>query len=162
MKNCTLSGYRTFPFSDFINAKRIVRHDLIARTVRENRYLVPCQAGRLGAAIFAQGDVLPCELHTDMVMGNLRKNDYDFRKIWFGQKADEFRKAIRRQKCFCTYECFHTLNILFNPRMLIPVFRQWAGIKWARVKNRFGGVSKSRARGNIGSAPIHARGNNHV
>ena len=136
IRDRTLSGYSTFPFCDFINAKRVVRHDLISRTVKENRYQTPCYAGRLGAAIFAQGDVLPCELHTEMVMGNLRENDYDFKKIWFGPKADEFRKSIINEKCFCTYECFHTVNILFNPRMLPRVFKEWASIKRGKAAHR--------------------------
>ena len=31
---CYLSGYDTFPFADFINAKRIVRHRLIAEIAK--------------------------------------------------------------------------------------------------------------------------------
>ncbi len=82
IKKGILTGYDTFPFADFINAKRIVRHRLIAKLVRENRYQLPCYAGVLGAAIFANGDVYPCELHTDLKLGNLRDYGYDFKKIW--------------------------------------------------------------------------------
>ena len=37
-KSGALSGYDSFPFADFINAKRIVRHKLIAKIVRTNEY----------------------------------------------------------------------------------------------------------------------------
>jgi MoaA/NifB/PqqE/SkfB family radical SAM enzyme len=137
IKNRILTGYYNFPFCDVINAKRIVRHRLIAKTVRENRYQVPCMGGRLGAAIFANGEVLPCELHTDMVLGNLRDYNYDFKKIWFSEKADNARKTIRDTKCFCTYECFLTLNILFNKRMYFQILKEWLLIKKSKIFANF-------------------------
>ena len=154
IKDSVISGYHTFPFCDFINAKRVIRHDLIARTVRENKYQVPCYAGRLGAAIFAQGDVLPCELHTDMVMGNLRENNYNFKRIWFSPRADEIRKSIRKDKCFCTYECFHTLNILFNPKMLPQVFKEWGSIKWGKAKMKVKHVLRGGSGKQIKTSPV--------
>lgn len=129
-----LSGYKHFPFAEFINAKRIIRHRLITRIVKENRCLLPCYAGRLGAALFANGDVYPCELHTDMKLGNLRDYGYDFKKIWTGSKAREARKRIISEKCYCTYECFLTLNILFNPRFFPRVLWQWLRLKASRVR----------------------------
>jgi hypothetical protein len=65
MKSGALSGYDTFPFADFINAKRIVRHRLIAEIAKTNTYQIPCFAGSLGACMFANGDILPCELLID-------------------------------------------------------------------------------------------------
>ena len=129
-----LAGYRRFPFSYVINAKRIVRHQIIARVIRENRMILPCYAGILGAALFANGDVLPCELHDDLKMGNVRENDYDFKKIWFSPAGDRARRVIRETKCFCTYECFLTLNILFNPRVYPRLAREYLKIKWSRLR----------------------------
>jgi len=136
IKQRVLTGYSSFPFSDFINAKRIVRHKHIAKTVRENRYLIPCYGGVLGAAIFSNGDVYPCELHTDLKLGNLRDYDFAFKAIWNNEKAHYARKVIRDGKCFCTYECFLTINILFNPSMLPRILKEWVNIKWCKLKNR--------------------------
>jgi organic radical activating enzyme len=47
---------RLFPFADFINAKRIVRHRLIAKIVRDNTYQILLRRN-LGGALFANGDV---------------------------------------------------------------------------------------------------------
>src|SRR5207245_263016 len=91
-------------FADFINAKRIVRHQLIAKIVRTNEYQIPCYAGNLGGAMFANGDVYPCELLIDRKLGNVRDAGYDFRKIWFSREAEASRRFIRESKCFCTYE----------------------------------------------------------
>jgi len=136
-KSRQLSGYYKMPFSDILNAKRIVRPKLIAKTVRENRYQIPCYAGSLGGAMFSQGQVLPCELLVDKVMGNVRDYDYDFKKIWFSKKADEIRKWIRQSKCFCTYECFLTINILFNPLMLPQVLKEWGALKLCKLRHMF-------------------------
>jgi len=131
-----LSGYYKMPFSDFLNAKRIVRPRIIAKTVRERRYQIPCYAGALGGAMFSEGQVLPCELLIDREIGNVRDVDYDFKKLWYSPKADETRAFIRDTKCFCTYECFLTVNILFNPLVLPSVMKEWAALKWSKLRHR--------------------------
>ncbi len=153
-KSGSLSGYDHFPLADFINAKRIVRHRMIAKIVRDNEYQVPCYAGNLGGAIFANGDVYPCELLIDKKLGNLRDNGYDFQKMWFSPQADETRKFIRESKCFCTYECFLTINILFNPRMMPTVLKEWSSLKLRRAWRKLTGRQPERATlGTCGTAP---------
>lgn len=134
IKKRILTGYDNFPFCDVINAKRIVRHNLIAKLIKENKFQTPCYAGSLGGAMFSNGDILPCELLTDRKLGNVRDNNYDFKAIWFNEKADEARKFIKDTKCFCTYECFLTINILFNMKMWPQVFKEWASLKVSKLK----------------------------
>jgi len=136
IKKRVLTGYDAFPFADVINAKRIIRHKLIAKMVRENAYQIPCFAGVLGAAIFSNGDVYPCELRTDLKLGNLRASNFDFKAIWNSKQAEQARKIIRDEKCFCTYECFLTLNLLFNPLLLPQVFKEWLILKLAKLRTR--------------------------
>lgn len=131
-----LSGYYKMPFSDVLNAKRIVRPRIIAKTVRENRYQIPCYAGTLGGAMFSRGQVLPCEVRPDRMIANVRDYDYDFGKVWFSKRADEMRRDIRDTRCFCTYECFLTVNILFNPLVLPQVFKEYLALKTAKVRHR--------------------------
>src|SRR5207237_315986 len=109
------------------------RHNLIANIVRTNEYQLPCYAGNLGGALFANGDVYPCELLIDKKLGNVRDVGYDFKRIWFSEEADKTRRFIRETKCFCTYECFLTINILFNPRMLPTVLKEWSSLKLRRA-----------------------------
>ena len=82
----------------------------------------------------------PCELLIDRKLGNVREAGYDFRKIWFGEAAAGARKFIRETKCFCTYECFLTINILFNPRMMPAVLKEWSSLKlrkaWRRLRGQ--------------------------
>jgi len=130
-----LTGYYKLPFGDFINAKRIIRPKLNHKMTKERRYQIPCYAGSLGGAMYADGSVLACELLDEKILGNVRDYDYDFKKIWQSQKADEVRKWISDTKCYCTYECFMTINILFNPMMYPVILREWAGLKWAQLKH---------------------------
>jgi len=140
-----LSGYYKMPFSDFLNAKRIVRPRIIAKTVRERRFQIPCYAGSLGGAMFSEGQVLPCELHVDRVIGNVRDVGYDFKKLWFGPEGERMRSYVRDTKCFCTYECFLTVNILFNPLVLPRVGREWAALKWGKLRHRLTGGGDASA-----------------
>ena len=133
-----LSGYYKMPFSDVLNAKRIVRPYIIAKTVRERRFQIPCYAGSLGGAMFSEGQVLPCEVRVDSEIGNVRDVDYDFKKLWYSSRADEIRRDIRDTRCFCTYECFLTVNILFNPLVLARVGKEWAALKWSKLRHRLG------------------------
>src|SRR5512146_3052732 len=135
-KSRELSGYYKLPFGDFINAKRIIRPKLITRLVKERRFVIPCYAGTLGGNMFSNGDVLACELMgEDKVLGNVRDFDYDFKKIWYSPKADEVRRWISKTKCFCTYECFLTVNILFNPWMYPVILKEWGTLKWAQLRH---------------------------
>ena len=134
-----LSGYYKMPFSDVLNAKRIVRPRIIADTVRQQKYQIPCYAGTLGAAMFSEGQVLPCELQVDRVIGNVRDYDYDFRALWSSDRAEELRRYVRETKCFCTYECFLTINMLFNPLVLPRIFREYLLLKAAKLKHRLSG-----------------------
>jgi len=145
MKSGALTGYDTFPFADVINAKRIVRHRLIAQIAKTNTYQIPCYAGSLGACMFANGDIYPCELLIDRKLGNVREQQYDFKRVWYGPKADEARRFIRDTKCFCTYECFLTVNILFNPRMMPRILKEWGSLKWRRLMRKLGGAKPAES-----------------
>jgi radical SAM protein with 4Fe4S-binding SPASM domain len=138
-KERELSGYYKLPFGDFINAKRIIRPKLLTKMVKERRFQIPCYAGTLGGNMFANGDVLACELMgEEQVLGNVRDYDYDFKKIWQSQKANEVREWISKTKCYCTYECFMTVNILFNPLMYPIILKEWANLKWAQLRHGLG------------------------
>ena len=140
-----LSGYYKMPFSDVLNAKRIVRPHIIAKTVRERRFQIPCYAGSLGGAMFSEGQVLPCEVRVDSEIGNVRDVDYDFKKLWYSSRADEIRRDVRDTRCFCTYECFLTVNILFNPLVLARVGKEWCALKWSKLRHRLGGEAAPAA-----------------
>ena len=46
----------------------------------EPHYISPCHAGSLFGVITASGLIYPCEILDDKLLGDLRKNDMDFKK----------------------------------------------------------------------------------
>lgn len=121
-------GYSGFPFSSVINLKDILMHDMIVDIVKNKRFILPCFAGTLSGVIYDNGDVYPCEL-LDQKMGNLRDSGYDFKKIWFSKKAENARKFIKDEECFCTHECFFNANILFNPKIFPLLIKELINAK---------------------------------
>ncbi len=132
MKNNSLKGYHGYPFADMVNAMKMVRQRLIHKIRKENRFIVPCYAARLGVVIYPNGDVAPCELRSE-ILGNLRASGYDFRAILESENAEKIRSTIRKDACFCTYECFLTNAVMFNPMVLLKVLLETGRIKFSRL-----------------------------
>jgi radical SAM protein with 4Fe4S-binding SPASM domain len=134
IKRGLVRSYKFLP--DVLNVKDILLRRLIIKTVKENRYQMPCTAGALTGVIQTEGDVYPCEM-LDTKIGNLRENGYDFPAIWLSPRAREIRKQILETKCFCIHQCFLSNNILFNPRMLPKFFLTYLGLKWSKLVTAF-------------------------
>lgn len=93
---------------------------LLSDIYLRNKYITPCYAGDLLAIIREDGRVYPCEM-LDEKMGDLKDFDFDFKKLWFSRQAQALREKIKKQKCFCVYECAMTLNTLFNCRHFFAI-----------------------------------------
>jgi len=106
----------------------ILQRRLIHRIAEENRYIIPCYAGKLNLVLSETGDVFPCELLTEP-FGNARDHDCDVRKVMHSERARKSVKAIQDNKCFCTHECFFMTNILFNPRLYPVLLKEYLQIR---------------------------------
>ena len=126
---------------------------MIAKTFKENRRQVKCHTGKLSFVLRSTGQVFPCEL-LNKPMGNIREVNYDFRKIWYSEKSDEIRRWISDTKCFCTHECFMTLNILFSPLHWPRLIRKWAAIKMGRLWQRIKGKKTEAGEGKTENAEV--------
>ncbi len=105
-------------------ALRLTYYDIVAQELSRREQIVPCYAGYASCQITPQGEVWPCcVLGYDKSMGNLRENDYDFRKIWFSKKADEIREHIRGKNCACPLANAHYTNIICNFREIPKVLK---------------------------------------
>jgi radical SAM protein with 4Fe4S-binding SPASM domain len=134
IKRGIVRSYKFLP--DVLNVKDILLRQLIVKTVKENRYQMPCTAGALTGVIQTEGDVYPCEM-LDTKIGNLRENGYDFPAIWTSPRAREIRKEILETRCYCIHQCFLSNNILFNPRMLPKFLLTYLGLKWDKLLTSF-------------------------
>jgi MoaA/NifB/PqqE/SkfB family radical SAM enzyme len=105
-------------------AQDILQRRLIYRTMIEQKRIIPCYAGRLNLVLTETGDVKPCEILADS-FGNVRDFGYDIRRIVNSERADTIRRSIKKKECFCTHECYHMTNILFNPKLYPDLVREY-------------------------------------
>lgn len=83
--------------------------DLIARTCYSNAYQgVPCEAGRGIGVVYSDGRVAPCELML-ADWGNIKEQS--FSEIWNIPANRKSSDQLRRNRCFCTHECFISASL---------------------------------------------------
>ena len=99
---------------------RLEYYELVKKILVRKTQVIPCYAGIVSAQISPQGDVWPCCVRADS-MGNLRENDYDFRKIWQSPEAQKIRASIRRRECHCPLANASYTNILCSPTSMLKV-----------------------------------------
>jgi MoaA/NifB/PqqE/SkfB family radical SAM enzyme len=107
-------------FSRITQALRVNYYNLVKEILKKKTQVIPCYAGAASGQISAEGDVWPCCVRGES-MGNLRQNDYDFKRIWFGEKADEVRKSIKNKECHCPLASASYTNMLMDPVTLIKI-----------------------------------------
>ncbi len=99
---------------------RLQYYDLAKRILREKRQVIPCYAGFASAQITPDGDVWACCIKATP-MGNLRETDYDFKRVWFSQRANELRRSIRNKECYCPLANASYTNMLCHFPTLMKV-----------------------------------------
>lgn len=104
------------PILKLKNFLRLKYYAVVKKTLLRNKEIIPCFAGIASIQISPSGKVWQCCTKAD-VMGDLRKENYDFRKIFFGKKADKIRKKIKGEHCFCTHSNPYYTNILSSLRL---------------------------------------------
>ena len=110
-------GYLNF-FGRILHQRReLLQKKIVSTVFNENKYVIPCQAGNISCVMTETGDLYPCEI-LNKTIGNIRDVNYDFQKLWHSDRAEEIRQFITDTKCYCTYECAITTNILFNMKQL--------------------------------------------
>lgn len=95
-------------------------YEIVKRTLREQRQVIPCMAGVASAQIGPNGDVWTCCIRAES-MGNLRDYDYDFAKVWRTARADELRRSIKAGECYCPLANASYTNMLTHVPTLVKV-----------------------------------------
>jgi MoaA/NifB/PqqE/SkfB family radical SAM enzyme len=95
-------------------------YEIVKRTLREHRQIIPCMAGVASAQIAPNGDVWTCCIRAES-MGNLRDHDYDFAKVWQTAKANELRRSIKAGECYCPLANASYTNMLTHTPTLMRV-----------------------------------------
>jgi MoaA/NifB/PqqE/SkfB family radical SAM enzyme len=92
---------------------RVRYYELVKRFLETGRQVIPCYAGTASAHIAPDGDVWFCCITADPV-GNLRDVDYDFARVWFGEKARAARRDVRAGLCSCPLANASYTNMLMH------------------------------------------------
>jgi MoaA/NifB/PqqE/SkfB family radical SAM enzyme len=95
-------------------------YEIVKRTLREHRQVIPCMAGVASAQIAPNGDVWTCCVRAQS-MGNLREHNYDFGSVWRTGKAGELRRSIKAGECYCPLANAAYTNMLTHEPTVIKV-----------------------------------------
>ena len=120
--------------AEVAQAFRLQYYELVKRTLREQRQVIPCMAGVASAQIAPNGDVWTCCIRAQS-MGNLRQHNYDFGTVWRTGKADELRRSIKAGECYCPLANAAYTNMLIHEPTVMKVA---AGVARSRVRAAFG------------------------
>ena len=105
-------------------AQDVLQRRTIRETARVRRSQGPCYAGKLTLVLTETGDVFPCESFTRK-LGNVRSDGYDLQALVKQKRSLRIIDGINREGCWCTHECYHMMNILFNPRRVPELAREF-------------------------------------
>ncbi|HNX01550.1 MAG TPA: radical SAM protein [Candidatus Cloacimonadota bacterium] len=109
-------------------AFRIEYYNLVKKILRDRRQIIPCYSGIASVQISPAGDVWSCCIKAKS-FGNLKKNGYDFRKIWFSPVMRKERLSIKNRECWCPLANASYTNMLLDIPTLFRVFYR-SFIKW--------------------------------
>ena len=117
--------------SKVTQAFRVEYYRLVKAILARQTQVIPCYAGWTSSQIYADGQVWPCCVRADN-LGNLRDVDYDFRQIWFSEKAQRVRQSIKNKECHCPLANASYTNMLCHYPTLFKVGWQvlTGGIQW--------------------------------
>jgi len=120
--------------STITQAFRLQYYELVKKILKEKRQILPCYAGFISAQIAPDGEVWACCIKAES-MGNLSQANYDFRKVWFSEEAQNIRRSIREKQCFCPLANASYTNMLVSYRTMAVVLQNIAA---RRVKKYLG------------------------
>ena len=115
-------------------AFRLQYYELVKKTLKEKRQVLPCFAGFVSAQIAPDGEVWACCIQAES-MGNLRQVNYDFKKVWLSERAQEVREPIRNKRCFCPLANAGYTNMLLSCRTMAGIIKNMAAQKVKRIRS---------------------------
>ena len=131
----SMRDQRLTGLAEVTQAFRRQYYEIVKRTLREQRQVIPCMAGVASAQIAPNGDVWTCCVRAES-MGNLREHDYDFGSVWRTGKADQLRRSIKNRECYCPLANAAYTNMLTHGPTVTKVAGQVARSRVPSLKSR--------------------------
>lgn len=101
-------------------AFRTEYYRMTKRVLLEKKEIIPCYSGVASAHIAPDGDVWMCCVRAEPV-GNLRREGFDFGKVWFSETARRARSSIRKDGCHCPLANASYTNMLHDGGAMLRV-----------------------------------------
>lgn len=98
-------------------AFRICYYTLVKEILKKKYQVLPCYAGFASAQVAPDGEVWMCCIKAESI-GNLKDAEFDFKRLWFSEKAEEQRKRIKAGECYCPLANAAYTNMLHNIKSL--------------------------------------------
>jgi len=114
-------------FTKLKQVSRLIYYQLVKEIFKKQTQVIPCYAAINECQISPLGEVWTCSL-LGKPLGDLRKENYNFRKIWRSKKAEELRKSIKNKECWCPVANIAYTNMLCHPKMLLKMI--WGFLFW--------------------------------
>jgi MoaA/NifB/PqqE/SkfB family radical SAM enzyme len=127
LKNAIRENRSNNPVARLVESLRLEYYDLALKTLEEKRQVIPCYAGWASAHLAPDGHVWGCCVRAES-MGNVREHGYDFRAVWFGDAAAEFRRSVKNKECACPLANASYTNMLLDAATLTRVAGNLTGI----------------------------------
>jgi MoaA/NifB/PqqE/SkfB family radical SAM enzyme len=127
LQNAIEAGRSLHPVVRLVQALRMEYYDLAADTLEQKRQVIDCYAGWASAHVAPDGNVWGCCTRAES-MGNVRDNDYDFRRVWKSGRADAFRTSVKARECACPLANASYTNLLLDVPSLARVAANMAGL----------------------------------
>ncbi|MEK6916996.1 MAG: radical SAM protein, partial [Nanoarchaeota archaeon] len=90
---------------------------LVKKHVNIDKEILKCYAGYASCEISCTGEIWNCAVRADS-MGSLKKEEYNFFKVWESTRAYNVRKTIKDEKCFCNTANPNYTNMICNLKIL--------------------------------------------
>jgi MoaA/NifB/PqqE/SkfB family radical SAM enzyme len=114
------------PIARLVESLRLEYYELAAKILEERTQVIDCYAGFASAHLAPDGHVWGCCVRAES-MGNVRAHEYDFRAVWFGDVANEFRRSVKNKECACPLANASYTNLLLDVPSLARVSANMLG-----------------------------------
>jgi MoaA/NifB/PqqE/SkfB family radical SAM enzyme len=106
--------------SGITRAFRMRYYESVKTLLSGGKAAYPCYAGLASCQITPDGEVWACCIRSES-MGNLRASGYDFRSVWFSDRARALRKEIKERNCSCPLANASYTNMICSLRTLAGI-----------------------------------------
>jgi hypothetical protein len=97
---------------------------------KDKKFLRPCHATEKFFTLYDDGQVSPCEVLDKTNLGNIRDFNLNYYELKKKQKTHAYyQQTIRKEKCNCDWSCATPLNMLYDPKSLVSIAKNFVQTK---------------------------------